>query len=1101
VSELIGRLGSRRLLAVVGASGSGKSSVLRAGLVAAVRSGRVSGLDRAMLLTPGADPKLEVADDPRLLIVVDQFEELFTLGDDPDRRLAFVNALLGLRAAVVIGMRADLYGSLSAHAELAHAVAVNQVLLGAMTDTELERAVTEPARLAGLRLEPGLVELILRDVAGEPGALPLMSHALSVTWERRDGRTLTVEGYRAGGGVASAIARSADAALSSLPQEQRALTRGVFIRLTELGEGIEDARRRVAIAELAPEGTPPATVRALLDQLADARLVTLSNGTAEVAHEVLIREWPTLRGWLEEDRAGIRLHRQDHASRQWDAGGREDSDLYRGTRLGAAVDWVGTHQAALNATERAFLDASVDGAARVRDAQLRANRRLRRLIGVIGLLLVAAVGLVVFALISRGQAVSAETAARAQALAAESENQQSVDPERAVLLAIEAVRTKVTPGTMFALRQAIDSSTIRYRLPTAPAQTCGGPSIGYDPGRGTRTLVEALCSGELRFADAGTGRLERTVRLPGGPARMLAFNADGSSLVAAVGNRVMALDPVTGAVLKTSPAIPGAVAFAIAQRAPVVAILASRQLDFWNRSTGRLTITHPHRLLTQLQGDETQGRPPQGNAIALSPDGRLLALTFYTSPGQELYDIRRRAILGSQPDPGSAVAFSPDSDRLAAGFLNPATGAGTIALLDARTLAVVRRFRPITEPGNLPTALAFSHDGSKLAYGFTDGTAGVAAAGSGQSISAYNGYTSAIWQTSFSTDAGLVAISALDGRASAWRASGLELLAVNDFAYFAPNQDGFDALTGSPRGFAVQRMLNDGRPADRPLFLSHTLGPFPSSLSPGGRFVLLEGRAGQGTTWGVWDITKRRLVHTLSLDDGSDNSPPAFTPDGNLIARDVIASRSRFDLRVVDLRTRRSRLFASTRCVNGWEVKTFDASDRLLFAGTGCGFAAVWNLASGRKDGPQLALSGSPADATFSPDGRHIAILSSDGTIQVTSVPPTGRAVTVTQNAKGIFAIAYSPNGRYLASAGFDRTVRIYDAHTLAELRAISQPQYVQGVGFTTNSKEVLSWNPYHLWLWDACTDCENPTALVALAHSRVTRSLTAEERRAFAPH
>ena len=128
-----------------------------------------------------------------------------------------------------------------------------------MTDAELERAITEPARLAGLRLEPGLVDLILRDVAGEPGALPLMSHALSVTWERRDGRTLTVEGYRESGGVASAIARTADAVVSSMPQEQHELTRGVFLRLTELGEGIEDTRRRVAIEELAPEGAPPAT--------------------------------------------------------------------------------------------------------------------------------------------------------------------------------------------------------------------------------------------------------------------------------------------------------------------------------------------------------------------------------------------------------------------------------------------------------------------------------------------------------------------------------------------------------------------------------------------------------------------------------------------------------------------------------------------------------------------------------------------------------------------------------------------------------------------------------------------------------------------------
>ena len=136
------------------------------------------------------------------VVVVDQFEELFTLCDDADRRRAFIDDLLGLRCAVVIGVRADIYGRLSAHSELARAVAANQVLLGAMTADELERAVTEPARLAGLKLEPGLSELVLRDVASEPGALPLLSHALRATWERRDGRTLTVEGYRESGGVA-----------------------------------------------------------------------------------------------------------------------------------------------------------------------------------------------------------------------------------------------------------------------------------------------------------------------------------------------------------------------------------------------------------------------------------------------------------------------------------------------------------------------------------------------------------------------------------------------------------------------------------------------------------------------------------------------------------------------------------------------------------------------------------------------------------------------------------------------------------------------------------------------------------------------------------
>src|SRR6478609_8798320 len=219
---------------------------------------------------------------------------------------------------------------MSADARLARAIADNQVLLGPMCDDELRRAIAEPARLAGLELEPGLIDVVLGDAAGEPGALPLMSHALRETWERRDGRTLTVEAYHESGGVSSAVARTAESVVAATPESDRPLLRSIFLRLTELGDGVEDTRRRARIEELVPQGTSPAAVRTLLERLADARLVTLGDGAAEVAHEVLIRRWPTLRRWLEEDREGIRLYRRlCDAARLWDAAGREPGDLYR----------------------------------------------------------------------------------------------------------------------------------------------------------------------------------------------------------------------------------------------------------------------------------------------------------------------------------------------------------------------------------------------------------------------------------------------------------------------------------------------------------------------------------------------------------------------------------------------------------------------------------------------------------------------------------------------------------------------------------------------------------------------------------------------------
>ena len=298
VEEILARLAPGRLLAVIGASGSGKSSVLRAGVVGAALAGEVEGLERARILTPGAEPRLEVADDPRELVVVDQFEELYTLCEDPGapRRLHRPTARAVLSGRDRRARRP--VREVERPRGVARAVADNQVLLGAMGDESSSARSPSPHGWPGLRLEPGLVELILRDVAREPGALPLLSHALRVTWEQRDGRTLTVEGYRASGGVASAIAQTADSVVEAVPPDRQGLMRNLFLRLTELGEGIEDTRRRVAVEELVPEGAAPEEVQALLDRLAEARLVTLGEGTAEVAHEVLIREWPTLRaGW------------------------------------------------------------------------------------------------------------------------------------------------------------------------------------------------------------------------------------------------------------------------------------------------------------------------------------------------------------------------------------------------------------------------------------------------------------------------------------------------------------------------------------------------------------------------------------------------------------------------------------------------------------------------------------------------------------------------------------------------------------------------------------------------------------------------------------
>jgi len=351
---LVGVEAGERFLGVVGASGSGKSSVVRAGLVPALRWRSPSSGWPIHVLTPGAHPLQSLAthvtreiesvtaaatladdlareprslhlflkratDDHRAshtLLVVDQFEELFTLSRSPQERTALVDNLLvaanepGGPTIVLVALRADFYAHCADFADLRQALARRQEYIGRMTAEELRRAITEPAGSGHWELEPGLVELLLHDVGEEPGALPLLSHALLETWQRRRGRTLTIGGYLAAGGVRSAIAETAEAVFQDqLDPQQRAIARQIFLSLTELGEGTQDTRRRARLDELIPNPEARPSVEAVLAILADARLVTTGEGTAEVAHEALIREWPTLREWLAEDREGLRLHR------------------------------------------------------------------------------------------------------------------------------------------------------------------------------------------------------------------------------------------------------------------------------------------------------------------------------------------------------------------------------------------------------------------------------------------------------------------------------------------------------------------------------------------------------------------------------------------------------------------------------------------------------------------------------------------------------------------------------------------------------------------------------------------------------------------------
>src|SRR5687767_4503518 len=298
---------------------------------------------------------------PKVLLVIDQFEELFALCRSEEARASFIGNLLTASSEtnspviVVITLRADFYAHCANYVRLREALALNQIYIGAMSDEELRRVIEEPARRGRWELEPGLIDLLLHDVGHEPGALPLLSHALFETWQRRRGRTMTMSGYASSGGVRGAIAETAETVFTDqFTGEQRAIARRIFLRLTELSDetSTADTRRRATFNELILKPEETTITRTVLKALADARLIITSQDSAEVAHEALIREWPTLRGWLENNREGLRLHRQlTEAAHEWVEIEHSPDILYRGARLAQAREWASTHQDEMNALE------------------------------------------------------------------------------------------------------------------------------------------------------------------------------------------------------------------------------------------------------------------------------------------------------------------------------------------------------------------------------------------------------------------------------------------------------------------------------------------------------------------------------------------------------------------------------------------------------------------------------------------------------------------------------------------------------------------------------------------------------------------------------
>ncbi|WP_433893753.1 helix-turn-helix domain-containing protein [Streptomyces sp. CA-111067] len=782
--HLAEQVGRHRVVAVVGASGSGKSSLLRAGLIPALRQDGIGGRPPAAvrLLTPGNRPAgthgalLEPAPGPGdTIVIIDQFEEVFTLTAGPEERAGFLDAVAGAAEGgslrVVIGIRADFLGRLAQHPALAAALRDATVLVGPMEPAALRQVVVRPAAAAGLIVERTLTARLIKEAAREPGSLPLLSHALLETWRRRRGRALTEAMYEAAGGVDGAITTTAETVYNALPTAQAALARNILLRLVSPGDGVPDTRRPTDRAEL---DTIAPDAGKVVEKLLRARLLVSDDQTVNLAHDAVISAWPRYRDWIDRGRERLRHHRSlTDAAALWAALDHDPGALLRGGRLDAAVDAFpssGTDAAGegeggpadsgageLTTLERRFLAASREAREKRQRVRSRTARRMWLLTAALSVLLCLALLAAVTAVRqrttadrARARAVAAQQVALSRQLAADSGAAARTDPDLSALLAVEAYGTRPTDEAEVALYAAA-ADPLRLRLHGDQAVT----AEAFAPDG--RTLCWSEESWQVRCADTATGTVRALPPIavaaeqspPSTPAAVnralpvitgLAFGDSRTLITTDARGGAHSTDITTGrsSQLLAGGGPPKDTRLSADGRTQTVAgrpveadvkdgvPYGDPDITVRDVRTGRIhaVVRPPIAPRTQELTAEGDWLADVGSAtLAISPDGRLIATaTGWTKGGENTSRIRvwDTATGGStitiRPDAAPAVAaFSPDGRQLA---VDDGAGVRLWGTADGTSTSV----RAVVSQGSLPiTALAFAPDGSALAAAGADG--------------------------------------------------------------------------------------------------------------------------------------------------------------------------------------------------------------------------------------------------------------------------------------------------------------------------------------------------------------------------------------------
>ena len=1073
VAELVARLVGAPLLGVVGPSGSGKSSVMRAGLLPALASGVLPGSEtwKQAVLRPGAHPLRELAavlpdadggrsGGGRVVLVVDQLEEAFTICADENERKEFISELLHAaldpdgRYVVVLALRADHYGRCAAHPELSRLLAANNVLVGTMQRDELRRAIEGPCRRAGLRVEHELVEALVGDVAGAPGGLPLLSTALLELWQHRDGRRLRYSTYVQTGGVRGAVARLAEDAFAELDDAQRRVAESVLMRLVDAGDGDAVERRRVALDEFEFDREDVARVVALLT---DRRLVTVTAGTIEIAHEALLREWPRLRGWIEHNRDALRIQRTlREAAGEWERLGQDDGALLRGSRLAEAVEWRDARAPSLSELERDFLAASE--AARQRD-RLTRRRRIGLAFGSLAVALLVISVVAVTSIIDGRRTASREWANRSDAVLAG-------DPGLALAIGLEALRRHDTPEARNAVRQA----TLADR---AAAVIDAHPSAIYRA---------ALGSDATRLATAGDDATVRSVNLEDARAVWTVKGAKGPVTDVSISPD----EKHVASVNVSPPGSGGEIAVATSDGRDRRAVLRL-PTDFYARSVEY--DRRGERLLIAVAGDDSIRiiRATDGHSSTLASHKGLRVARFdgggerVLSAGQDgkarLWDLAG----GQAPmslTHGSDIfdaRFSPNGQYVATAGAN-----GAVRIWSARSGRLLRELALGLQP---LYSVRFSPDGRRMVAGGADGIVRVAAVRGGPMLAELKGHRDRVYDAGFIGRADSVYSVGTDGTVRTWALLKTSTLPAQQeepptVPSFSP--DGKLVVSGHVGGRV--RLWNPATHAIREL--PRHEGYSVALYSASGRYVLSADDhrirlydVKRGSS--AWLPVSAEEMQAVAVDRTGNRL--AFAGAAGLGERPTIMARDG---------GRRIRLPAQGQVV--WLA--FSADGKRLLSASQDGAIRIWNATSGAPERVLHAGDGGVLQAQFSRDGRRVAGAGTDGTVRIWDLD-SDESIVLYGHEGPVTSVGFNADGSQLLSGGKDRTVRLWDARG-GDVRVVLRRHdgEVTGVAFSPDGQRVLSGATEGLVV-SACEVCESFADVLAVAKTRPGVALSAAER------